>query len=518
MPGYDEAVAILKSFTSFDVAPLLNLVVLLAACSSMVYYARTWTYGLARRVCLPSVEVEGLDPVYSYLMRWMIVHQLKLTSKNVAASAFPRYSEEECEASPLLKKTDVQLGDISPIRFTPTRQHVFWHRGRLFIFRQSTIKDAATSDVLNLYKNIHLYCWSPTIGPIRDLLWEAQAEYLTAHGSSTMMCRSTSSPGGQFRWAQTTSRPTRPLDTVVMNGSTKNEIVDDVHEYLQPATRKWYASHGIPYRRGYLLSGGPGSGKSSLCAALAGAFHLPIYAASLADPRLTESELAGLFATLPVRCLVLLEDVDAAGLRRNPASEPVEVGAGPQEAEQHYEPSDDEDSPSPVPVRADGTTPAPWPRRGGLPLAGLLNVLDGVAAHEGHVLVLTTNRPAALDSALVRPGRVDRHVRFPMQGASRADVQALFVAMYRGHGPAPGGAAADGDDGGPTGAREKRWDTAVLADEFAAAVPPDRVSLAAVQGHLLCYKRDPIGAVHAAEAWIASMLGHTEGTVEVVKG
>lgn len=44
---------------------------------------------------------------------------------------------------------------------------------------------------------------------------------------------------------------------------------------------QWYAERGIPYRRGYLLYGVPGSGKTSLIHALAGELGLDIYALSL---------------------------------------------------------------------------------------------------------------------------------------------------------------------------------------------------------------------------------------------
>ena len=87
-----------------------------------------------------------------------------------------------------------------------------------------------------------------------------------------------------------------------------------------PATARWYANRGIPYRRGYLFHGPPGTGKTSLAFALAGFFGLHIYAVSLLDSTLTEEELGTLFKDLPPRCIVLLEDIDVAGLARNEAT------------------------------------------------------------------------------------------------------------------------------------------------------------------------------------------------------
>ena len=40
-------------------------------------------------------------------------------------------------------------------------------------------------------------------------------------------------------------------------------------------------------------------------------------------------------------------------------------------------------------------------------LSGLLNALDGVASQEGRILIMTTNHIEKLDSALIRPGRID---------------------------------------------------------------------------------------------------------------
>ena len=53
-------------------------------------------------------------------------------------------------------------------------------------------------------------------------------------------------------------------------------------------------------------------------------------------------------------------------------------------------------------------------QKSGISLSGLLNVIDGVAAHEGRVLIATTNYPEVLDPALIRPGRIDRKIEFPL--------------------------------------------------------------------------------------------------------
>ena len=95
-----------------------------------------------------------------------------------------------------------------------------------------------------------------------------------------------------------------------------------MNEFLLPNTWKWYLDHGIPYRRGYLFSGPPGSGKTSLTPGLVGCFGLDIYSVSLADPDTDESDLVQLFSTISKRCIVLFENIDAAGLTKR-ASEDI---------------------------------------------------------------------------------------------------------------------------------------------------------------------------------------------------
>jgi chaperone BCS1 len=59
-------------------------------------------------------------------------------------------------------------------------------------------------------------------------------------------------------WERCFSRAARPIHTVILDEEQKEAICQDMAEYLMPATSKWYANRGLPYRRGYLLYGPPG--------------------------------------------------------------------------------------------------------------------------------------------------------------------------------------------------------------------------------------------------------------------
>jgi mitochondrial chaperone BCS1 len=124
-------------------------------------------------------------------------------------------------------------------------------------------------------------------------------------------------PNNDGEWRYFGLKPKRDISTVVLEEAKKKSILDDARSYL--SSRSWYDERGIPYRRGYLLYGPPGTGKTSLATALANEFGLPIYSVSLNDSNIGEEAFAFLLSrgALPSQCLVLLEDVDLAGLQQN---------------------------------------------------------------------------------------------------------------------------------------------------------------------------------------------------------
>jgi mitochondrial chaperone BCS1 len=78
----------------------------------------------------------------------------------------------------------------------------------------------------------------------------------------------------------------------------------------------WYASKGVPYRRGYLLYGPPGTGKTSFTQAVAAALNLNICYLNLSGGRMDDDGLNVLLNNAPLRSIILLEDIDAIFVER----------------------------------------------------------------------------------------------------------------------------------------------------------------------------------------------------------
>ena len=143
---------------------------------------------------------------------------------------------------------------------------------------------------------------------------------------------------------------------------------------------QWYADRGIPFRRGYLLHGVPGSGKSSLIHAIAGELMLDIYVVSLSSSWISDSTLTTLMGRVPARCIVLLEDLDAA-FTRSTLRDEDSTGAPESKTSSNTNEAGDSTHSRRGRHKHDHLSDVNT-----LSLSGLLNALDGVAASEGRIL------------------------------------------------------------------------------------------------------------------------------------
>lgn len=177
-------------------------------------------------------------------------------------------------------------------------------------------------------------------------------------------------------------------------GSQANAIQKRLDFFLEHPD--WYARKGLPYQLGMLLSGTPGSGKTSIIRAVANRTGRHIFNLKVSDIA-TSTQLKNIFFNENVR--VISTDGDVRSLyiplnRRLYVLEELDtVGTL-------------------VLDRAQGLNIPSHVLADELCLGDILQILDGTVEIPGRLLIVTSNHPERLDRALTRPGRLDVKVKF----------------------------------------------------------------------------------------------------------
>ena len=180
-------------------------------------------------------------------------------------------------------------------------------------------------------------------------------------------------------WSRVMGYVPRILESVILTSGEKERLLDDLRKFRN--SRQRYRDLGVPYHRGYLFYGPPGTGKTSLVSAVAQRFGMSIYAINLAH--FNDRSLVSAMNDVDENSVILFEDIDCmkSGDARAHATSPE--GA--------------------TQAKASGAKED----RSGVTLSGLLNALDGFSAPDNVLFVMTSNQIEALDTALLRPGRID---------------------------------------------------------------------------------------------------------------
>ncbi|EGX95658.1 BCS1-like ATPase [Cordyceps militaris CM01] len=498
LPGYSVLLSTLHTSLGVDANRYLPFILAAVAVVLCWRHVCDTVVGLVESAFMSSFTVHTDDETYNILMWWMTRQPFCHRTRNfvVNTSVYSR-SDYLYRAHDDSSDGDADDGDDGGaaahapggedpaltsnrgkhvLHYTPSAgTHWFFYQGVPLRFSRRQTKDKISLRNPSEQEELCVSCLGRNPAILKRLLADARLLYLKKDDRKTIIYRATSSVssyGTDSYWQRCMSRPNRDFSTVILPDKIKKDIIADAGDYLEPSTRRWYSNRGIPYRRGYLLWGPPGTGKSSLSVALAGYFRMKIYIVSLSSLTATEENLASLFAELPTNCIVLLEDIDTAGLSKTREKK-----------------KDDDDK--------DGSDSTP--SQGQLSLSALLNILDGVAAQEGRVLIMTTNHLESLDKALIRPGRVDMIIPFQLADADMSE--SIFKAIYTPFDGEPAEGALT-----KTKAKETLIDeVAVLAKEFGRRIPAGEFSPAEIQGLLLRHKRSSQAAVDAVEAWVVQM-------------
>lgn len=333
--------------------------------------AYRWAY---RHVVL-TVEVNSRDDAFEWFRVWLARHPVSARLRYLELSS---REDKETGGFDLLERD----GDSPRAMLTPiTGQQWVRYRGTWFLIGANREEKQNNGLLIGFHHTMTIRTFSWNRAALLELVREAYRATVRPEERRVAI----HVPNGEY-WRCLERRKPRALESLVYAGGTLERLVEDARRFF--ADEEWYAGAGVPWRRGYLLHGPPGNGKSSLVAALAGELNLDVCVLNLSMDTLDDARVQDLLSRAPERSLVLLEDIDAVFQGRD----------------------------------------KPKGQRSRLSFNGLLNALDGVGAQEGRLVFLTTNHREKLDPALIRPGRCDVHAL--IDNASREQISGMIRRFF----------------------------------------------------------------------------------------
>ncbi|KAK4403694.1 AAA-ATPase [Sesamum angolense] len=169
------------------------------------------------------------------------------------------------------------------------------------------------------------------------------------------------------RWRSTSFSHPATMETIVMDADLKTRIKSDLENFLK--SRQYYHRLGRVWKRSYLLYGSAGTGKSTFIAAMAKFLSYDIYEINLHKVE-NDADLKYLLLQTTKKSILVIEDLDRYMTEKSTA----------------------------------------------VSLSGILNFMDGIfsCCGEERVMVFTMNSKDNVSACLLRPGRIDVHINFPL--------------------------------------------------------------------------------------------------------
>lgn len=328
-----------------------------------------------------SLHVFDEDEAFLWIKIWLGHKLAKAKSK----STFTQRNDKDCgdyitDIVEMYQKSGKE--DKPTAQFVPAPgTYFFWFNNRLFWVTYIRTNSESPSGQSRPRESIVIRGLSQKTKIIEEMVLTARDAAMPDDGKVEVRIAK------QHSWSQHTRVDKRSVESVILPNNLCQEVVSSIRKFQ--SAKGWYNSMGIPYRKGILLYGPPGNGKTSLVLAVASSLNMNVNILFLGDSTITDSVLNDLLSRMDNNTIVLIEDIDCTFQNRKTLKGSKSLGVS---------------------------------------FSGLLNAIDGLATQGGRVLFMTTNKINDLDPALIRPGRADD--RIFIDNANQEQTKELFSRFY----------------------------------------------------------------------------------------
>lgn len=192
------------------------------------------------------------------------------------------------------------------------------------------------------------------------------------------------------QWDKNIIDVNKTFDNVINPNNINKKIINDLDQFINNVD--YYKKMGIPYKRGYLFYGIPGTGKSSTIYAISSKMNRNMY--KIFPKHHTSKTFIKAIENIKPNSILLMEEID--------------IHVDNRDNQKDNQKDDIKDY-----LKLDIST--------------ILDILDGYQYLHNCIIILTTNYYDKLDKALIRPGRIDMQIEFTE--LSYTDIQNI-IKLY----------------------------------------------------------------------------------------